>query len=367
MKRALTVLLLASLTLAQDDDPIDRARAMLGTDRHAEGVKELNRIRAQHEAAAKEHPEKADHAFTIGLVHFYLENDAEALAHLKRAAQLDPKRAHYRFMIGVVLQYSDPDEAVPWMREAIKLDAGNARYHYGLGRLLVHLRREKEAATSFRSAIRAKPGYADAHYSLGILLTADDPNAALEHFEKTIKAAPRHVDAQYNAAQLHYNARRFEKALALWKTVDGIAEGSFGVTKKIVQALYALERYDAAVPFRKKLFELRSEAENPKLKSLKEFCFDQFDAGEYRVYAYETFDKKGDLYYHYTFKVLNKAGKIVRTVNLESSAVIREFGVPYLLGMNEGLVHSQLGYQWKELPTYDKLKPIVVKEVTKKR
>ena len=53
-------------------------------------------------------------------------------------------------------------------------------------------------------------------------------------------------------------------------------------------------------------------------------------------------------------------GDILRTVNLESSAVIRELGVRYILGGDEDGVHSTYGPSWKELPDYGELKRLVV-------
>lgn len=46
--------------------------------------------------------------------------------------------------------------------------------------------------------------------------------------------------------------------------------------------------------------------------------------------------------------------------------MIREQGMPYLLGMNKGDTHSQLGKLFKELSTYKELKPLVIDAITAK-
>ena len=354
------LLLVAAVCGAQEaEDPLDAARALLGTERHAEGVKRLDEIYAAHRKAAEEDPKNPVHCFRMGLVRFNLKKDREALVLLRKAVDLDPKNARYRHMLGFVLQYSDPEGALAAFEKAIELDSKDAQYRYALGRLLVHLEQPEKALESYRTAIKLDPKHAGALYSAGTILTDTKPDEARDLFERAVAEAPDHVSARYNLGQLHYNAKRFEKALEQWSAAVKLAPDDFDVNKKVVQAFHALGRYGDAKPYREKLFELRKKDE--RLKGLREFCFDQFTVGKYHVFAYETFDKVGDLYYHYTFKVMSPAGEMVRTINLESSVGIRAMGVPYLLGKNEGRVHSQLGHMWKKLPTYTELKPIVIK------
>ena len=82
--------------------------------------------------------------------------------------------------------------------------------------------------------------------------------------------------------------------------------------KKAIQACYALGRLDDAKPHKAALRKIR--AATPEDKRPRDYCFDQFDAGKYRVLAYETFDTSGDLVYHLVFRVYDKRDELVRTV-----------------------------------------------------
>ncbi len=61
----------------------------------------------------------------------------------------------------------------------------------------------------------------------------------------------------------------------------------------------------------------------------------------------------------YRFSVID-GDKVLGSVNLETSAVIREQGVPFILGADQGNRHVSLGRTWKQLPAYKVLRLIVI-------
>ena len=97
---------------------------------------------------------------------------------------------------------------------------------------------------------------------------------------------------------------------------------------------------------------------------MREVCIDQFDVkskqGPLHIYAYETFEPKGDLYYVWTFKAANAKGKVVGTVQLESSAAIRELGdKKYVMGVSlPGGTHKTTGPWFETLPSYPKVREV---------
>ena len=348
--RAPAFLLLAAAIAAAD--AIDVGRPLLGGPEHEAGV----RLIRQGIAMLEKEPPTGKSLHRLGLGYFYLEEDKKAQEAFAKAAQLEPQNTEHVFMLAISQMYGDPKKAIATMRKAIVLDPKDARFRFELGRMLAREGNAKEALASMLEACRLDPGHAEAHASAGTLLVgAGKDDEAIAHFKRAVELEPGHVNSWYNLGQVHYNHARFEAALEAWTTACELAPDDFETRTKLVQALYALGRYDDMKPHRDRAIELRP-------KDRKEFCFDQFDVGEDRVFAYETFDKQGDLYYHFTFKVTSKKGEIVKTVNLESSAVIREMGVQFILGANlpDG-VHRNYGIQWKEMPPYGELKALVVK------
>jgi hypothetical protein len=130
--------------------------------------------------------------------------------------------------------------------------------------------------------------------------------------------------------------------------------------KKLVQAYYRLEQYRDAEAYRTKLLELVGRSPDPAVRGMKEFCFDQFDVKDGRFFAYETIDKKGDLVYWYRFK-LERGGKFVKSINLETSSYAKERGVAFLLGQNVGRAHSTFDVAFPAMPPYPELRRLVLK------
>jgi len=345
--------LLAFVPLASAQDAIEAGRALLNGPDHKDGVGLIREGIATYE----KQPATAKTMHRIGLGYFYLEEDDKAKAAFEKAIELDPEDPEHVFMLGIVQMYGDPEAAMKTLKKAIELDPKDARFPFELGRLYVRLQKDEAAALALLlEACRLDPKHAEAHKEAAtLLLGLGNTEEALKHLRRAVEIDPRLVDAWYNLGQVSYNAGRFEDALAAWTRVAELAPDDFQTQTKLVQALYALGRYADAEPHRKRVLELRPKDRN-------EFCFDQFEAGEYRVFAYETFDKGGDLYSHFVFKVTSPKGEIARTVNLESSAVIREMGVMYILcaDLPDG-AHRNYGIQWKEMPPYAKLKELVVR------
>ncbi|MFO0744748.1 MAG: tetratricopeptide repeat protein [Myxococcota bacterium] len=249
------------------------------------------------------------------------------------------------------------------------MKAPRAIDHYTHGWLLSHAGRGVDAVAAYDRALAIDKTLSDAHYNAGVVLTDLGREAeAVKRFEAALAVDPKHVDAAYNAGQGYYNLKQFERALALWQKALALAPSDFGILKKVLQAQNAVHDPKAAET-RASLIALRKQSTDPRIRGLSEFCFDQFDVGKAHILAYETFDvgdpggPSPDLYALYTFKVSDAKNQIVGSVNLESSAVIREQGTPYILCVSLPGAHKTTGPGYARLPTQAELRPAVEKLV----
>jgi tetratricopeptide (TPR) repeat protein len=239
---------------------------------------------------------------------------------------------------------------------------GLAVNHYVRGWLLSHLGRLEEAVGAYDRAVENDPTFADAYYNAGVVLAdLGRIEDALKRWYAASEVDPKHVDAYYNAGLAHYNRKEFAQALDRWSRARAQAPDDFDIAKKILQAHNALGDRAAAAKARETVFRLWRTSGDPGVRRLTEYVFDQFEVEGTRVYAYETFEPEGDLYYVYTFRIAGPNGKLAGTVQLESSAIIREMGTPYILGVTTGSRHETLTQSFKVLPAYETLKPIVTK------
>jgi tetratricopeptide (TPR) repeat protein len=237
----------------------------------------------------------------------------------------------------------------------------DADAHYARGWLLSRLGKPDDAVVAYDKALQLDPKLADAAYNAGVVLgSLHREKDAIAHFDRALAIDPKHVDAAYNAGQGYYNLKDFHHAAERWATAAKLAPDDFQIAKKLVQVEHAVGNDGTAA--REHVFALRKAG---KAGSAKDYVFDQFDVGAHHIYASETFDPGGDLAYVYRFDVTDNDKKL-GSVNLETSAVIREQGIPYLLGMDKGGTHSQLGKSWKKLPSYKELKPLVVEAIKAK-
>jgi len=233
--------------------------------------------------------------------------------------------------------------------------------YYARGWLLSRLGKPEDAVTAYDHALALDPKLADAAYNAGVVLgTLHRDKESIVHFDKALAIDPKHVDAAYNAGQGYYNVKDFHHAAERWGTAAKLAPDDFQIAKKVVQVEHAVGNDAAAA--RDHVFALWKAG---KAGSAKDYVFDQFDVGAHHIYASESFDAGGDLAYVYRFDVTDADNKL-GSVNLETSAVIREQGIPYLLGMDKGGTHSQLGKVFKRLPPYKELKPLVIDAIKAK-
>jgi len=226
--------------------------------------------------------------------------------------------------------------------------------HYARGWVLSRLGRADAAVAAYDRALELDKQLADAAYNAGVVLArAGKAKEAAVRFDRALAVDPKHVDAAYNAGQSYYDQKQFEKAAARWTEAAKLAPDDFNAAKKLVQAYMALGKEAEAMKARDKVFALRKAAKDPQVAKLKSYVLDQFAVGKYHVYAYEAFDPlAGDLAYVYQFQVTEK-DRPLGSVNLETSAVIREQGTPYILGMDKDGKHQSFPEKtWKTLPAY---------------
>jgi protein involved in polysaccharide export with SLBB domain/Flp pilus assembly protein TadD len=78
-------------------------------------------------------------------------------------------------------------EAIEKLKQAVKLEPGNAQAQYSLGITYSKSNQYQEAAESFKRAAHYKPDWAEAHFRLGwMYYVVDKRNSALEEYKKLL-------------------------------------------------------------------------------------------------------------------------------------------------------------------------------------
>lgn len=233
--------------------------------------------------------------------------------------------------------------------------------HFVRGRALGYLGRTEEATVAFARALEIEPRLSDAAYWLGLGLSELGRNEeALSSFANAARVDPTFVNAQYNAGQIAYGLGRYELALEHFLCAHANATDDFRAATKVVQALHALGRFDEGAAGRELLRSMWHAGRDPEARSRPQYVIDQLDVGDEHVYVLENpAVSDDDLDYVIVFACYQGEQR-VRSVQLETSALIREQGVPYVLGFDEGTRHGTTGPFFEAMPSYEVLRPIAV-------
>jgi len=134
------------------------------------------------------------------------------------------------------------EQALPHLREAVRLKPDYAEAYSNLGSALTKLGRHGEAITSFTRALDHAPRDADAHYNLGnALREAGSPHEAIACFRRAVQLAPGHFMAHYNLAGALLYTGALEQAAAAYDRAIEIEPGN---TDALSNRLVCLSQMD---------------------------------------------------------------------------------------------------------------------------
>ncbi len=130
-------------------------------------------------------------------------------------------RAHYN--LGTELLHEDRlEEAIPVLRQALRLNPRLDKAHYNFGKALHRQGNVDEAALRYSEALQINPQLAEAHSDLGNILAGDKRmDEAIAHYRLAIMSNPGYVRAHYNLGSVLLELGKTEEAVqALRQAVD---------------------------------------------------------------------------------------------------------------------------------------------------
>jgi tetratricopeptide (TPR) repeat protein len=312
--------------------------------------------------ATLENPNSAKAFHLLGRTQFYREQDEAAIAAFSKAIALDPALSDAWFFRGLVYRFGNKtDLARPNFEKAVALEPNDEKYWFELGALEHSAKRNKAAGAALEKAAALNQKRAETWFLLGLLAEENAEHAkAAELMGKALAINPDFVSANWNFAMHHQLRGDAKLAVKHYLAVLKQKPDDHEALKHIVQSYYRLEDFDNAQLYRAAFLEAQAKSVIPAIREMKEFCFDQFDAPGGRILAYETIDKSGHFFYWLTFKLVDVEGKVIKTINLETSDFLKEDGMLFLLGSTKGRTHTNYGINFAKMPPYPELKKLVL-------
>lgn len=179
----------------------------------------------------------------------------EATVHLQVAVQLRPRyiEAH-NGLARTLAKKGDWDSAMQHLERSLALDPDQAEAHNNLANVLRHKRRLPEAAAEYQQALALHPDYAAAQFNLGdVLRGMGETPAAVAHYKQALESDPDLVPALERLAWVLATspdaaARDAAQAVAMATRADAIVRGGDSEVVATLAAAYAAaNRFSEAV------------------------------------------------------------------------------------------------------------------------
>jgi tetratricopeptide (TPR) repeat protein len=184
---------------------------------------ELDAALAHLRRASEVEPDSSEIAYNLGDVLRRAGRPEEAVAMLQRALELDPRSAQARNGLGLAYESAgDFERARAAFAQAIEDDPRFVEAYHNLARLLAREGDIGRGIELLSRALELRPGYAEGHNDLGVLLARAGRQEAQAHFRRAIEIRPDHAEAHANLGsalaergELDQSLRHLGRALEL--------------------------------------------------------------------------------------------------------------------------------------------------------
>jgi tetratricopeptide (TPR) repeat protein len=173
---------------------------------------------------------------------------AEALAHCRKALEIEPDEAGVYINFGSILaEQGRQDDAIVSYHKALKLKPNDAMAYNGLGLVLAGEGRLDEALANYRKALEINPRYVTALINAGnALATRGYLNEALAQYQKVLAIVPSYVEVYNNIGLALAQGGRLDEALAQYEKVLEIWPDDALTHNNMGNALAGLGRLEEA-------------------------------------------------------------------------------------------------------------------------
>ncbi|MFX1517263.1 MAG: tetratricopeptide repeat protein [Promethearchaeota archaeon] len=184
-------------------------------------IEEASRV--FQDAVTEIDPDDSNAWIYLGLTSLYSEEFLKASEQFKQGASLSSTPQQTLHQIGVfLLQKLRPNDAITLLKKAIEYSEIYASGLIGIVTVLLKSN-PKKAEEILRNIVEMKNiNKTEAYTQLGNILFHEDPEQALECFEKALESNSSYFPALFQAGLVLFNLRKYEQAIEKYKHVTKI-------------------------------------------------------------------------------------------------------------------------------------------------
>jgi tetratricopeptide (TPR) repeat protein len=153
---------------------------------------------------------RAEGHFGLGNAYHEKSDLTKAIAHYRKALDINPDHAEAHDNLGVALtKTTKPEGAIAHYRKALDINPNYAEAHNNLGLALKDKADVAGAHEHLRKAIEINPNYAEPHKNLGdVLCGHKDWGGAIAHYRKALVINPNFAEAHYGLGYALYYEKK---------------------------------------------------------------------------------------------------------------------------------------------------------------
>jgi hypothetical protein len=152
---------------------------------------------------------------------YYLNQEKynEGIEKFRGKLQKNPFDSAANYYMGrYLLALNRPEDALPYLKEAVALDFSNADYHFWLGVCFHGLKNSKKERASYQRAIKVNRRHTLAQLYLGhSYLENGQWKKALDAYNRVLEIDNTHPQALYNRGLVLNKLQRYPDEIAAWK------------------------------------------------------------------------------------------------------------------------------------------------------
>lgn len=156
----------------------------------------------------------------LGTVLLKLGRVGEAIAHYKKALEIDPNYAAGHNNLGnAFLRIGQLDESLAHLQKALEIDPAYPEAHNNLGNTFVQMGRLEEAIAHYRKAVERDPKYVEAYNNLGAaFLQIGHAEESLAHLRKALEIDPENGEVHNNLGNTFLRLRQLDEAITHYRS-----------------------------------------------------------------------------------------------------------------------------------------------------
>jgi tetratricopeptide (TPR) repeat protein len=274
---------------------------------------------------------------------------------------------HYN--IGYCYYFLENDElAQRFLRRSLEINNNHVESYGYLGMSYFFTNRLNEAEEAFLRCVELKNDNYKDYYFLGKIYESRNIfDIAIGYYIKALKYNEFDFQTNYSLANIYFDNDDYANAKKYFEVCDIINNRIYPVVNCLIRIKYRQNDLENVEELKKRLRNIKQTSDNENLMRLSRFTIDTFIHNNLHIFVEESFNLSGDLYYHWVFRICDDKGNLIKTVNLETSLGLREFGTAYIVGMDQykddRRIHQTTNIGFVQLPEYNIMKNIVIEEI----